>query len=279
MQGVRLGVLAFVLGVCLAAAGAYAQEAPPAGEQEAPPPGQQEAPPPGQQESPTPGQQEAPPPGPQEAPPQEQEALPPGELDWSSAAAGFREASFWVALLATLVAGAVGGVVYELLILQGSIERPHKLTEGEVTEGYPYAVAKNMYDLGIWARIIIGALAALAALLVLQPEGTFRLLATAVIAGSAGTSVFRSMQDRLSAAMAQKDVAQTKAKVENLGAKVNETMEAFAGLRDKLVTSSASPAGGRTLTFEAAKGPPVDLDEIERVERLLSETRGYQQSI
>lgn len=36
--------------------------------------------------------------------------------------------AFWMALLVSLVAGAIGGVVYELLILHGNVERPHKFT-------------------------------------------------------------------------------------------------------------------------------------------------------
>jgi len=194
-------------------------------------------------------------------------------------AAGFADLSFWVALVATLVAGAVGGVVYELLILQGNLELPHKPTKDEVAEKYPYAIVKNLYDLGIWARVIIGALAAVAALLALSPSTTFGLLATAVVAGSAGTSVFRSMQDRLSAAMAQKDAADTRATADKQDAKVDEALEAFANLKNRLVEASTSPAGVRTLTFEAGRGVALDLEDLDKVERLLSEAKGIHERI
>jgi len=173
----------------------------------------------------------------------------------------------------TLVAGAVGGVVYELLILQGNIEFPHKPVEEEMTEKYPYAIGKYMYDLGILARVIIGALAAVAALLVLSPTTNFELLATAVVAGAAGTSVFRSMQDRLMAALAQKDAADTRARVDRMSAQVDEVSKAFTDLKSKIVKASTSPAGTRALAFEAGKDI-LDLEDLDRVERLLSEAKG-----
>lgn len=185
------------------------------------------------------------------------------------------EPAFWLTLLLTLVAGAIGGVVYELLILQGNIERPHKLTEKEVAEGFPYAMVGYLFDLGIWARVIIGALAAVAALLVLSPPTAFGLLATAVVAGSAGTSVFRSLQDRLTAAMAQRDTAETKNDARALAAKVDETARAFEALKGKVLRASTSPAGLTTLQFES--GAALDMGDLTQVERLLSQAAGMQE--
>jgi hypothetical protein len=195
-------------------------------------------------------------------------------LNPAALAAGLAELSFWVVLLATLVAGAVGGVVYELLILQGNIELSHKPTAEEITEKYPYGIVQYMYDLGIWARVIIGALAAVAALFVLSPSSTFGLLATSIIAGSAGTSVFRSMQDRLSAVIAQKTATDTKAKADKQAAKTDEAMKAFSDLKKKLVEGSTSPHGTRALTFVHEKAVSLDLEDLDKVERLLSEAKG-----
>ena len=201
-------------------------------------------------------------------------SAPVSEMDPASVVGDLGSWEFWVALLVTLVAGAVGGVVYELLILQGNLELPHKPTDEEISEQYPYAVVKNLYDLGIWARVIIGALAAVAALLVLAPSSAFGLLATAVVAGSAGTAVFRSLQDRLSVAMAQQDAANTRAVAQQQDAKVNEALAAFAELKGNLVETATSPPGARTLTFGAGAAASLDLDDLDRVERLLSEARG-----
>ena len=201
-------------------------------------------------------------------------SAPVSEMDPASVVGDLGSWEFWVALLVTLVAGAVGGVVYELLILQGNLELPHKPTDEEISEQYPYAVVKNLYDLGIWARVIIGALAAVAALLVLAPSSAFGLLATAVVAGSAGTAVFRSLQDRLSVAMAQQDAANTRAVAQQQDAKVNEALAAFAELKGNLVETATSPPGARTLTFGAGAAASLDLDDLDRVERLLSEAKG-----
>ena len=206
-----------------------------------------------------------------------QDPIPASGFDPAPVAAGFGTLSFWVALLATLIAGAVGGVVYELLILQGNLELPHKPDPEEVVGNYPYAVVGNLYDLGIWARLIIGALAAVAALLVLSPSTAFGLLATAVVAGSAGTSVFRSMQDRLSMAMAEKDAADARATADKLDAKVDEAMAAFGELKKDLAEVSTSPPGRRTLAFDATTGAELDLESLDKVDRLLNEAKGIRE--
>ncbi len=207
-----------------------------------------------------------------------QEPVAPGGIDPDSLAAGFGNINFWIALFAAMIAGALGGVVYELLILQGNIEFPHRLTADEVQEEFPYATAKNLFDLGIWARVIIGALAAVAALLVLAPSTTFDLLATAIIAGSAGTSVFRSMQDRLSAALAQTAAADVRDTASRQAAKVDEAMQAFAGAKETLLREATSPAGVRDLVFKSEAKLDIG-GEFDRVERLLSEAKGMSQGM
>jgi hypothetical protein len=110
-----------------------------------------------------------------------------------------------VVVLLTILCGGIGGVVFELLNLQGNIEKPHKPSEDELAAKLAYANLENVIDLGVWARILIGAAAAPPAMLFLRPETAFGLLAMSVVAGSAGTAVFRSLQERLLLAVAQKD--------------------------------------------------------------------------
>lgn len=197
----------------------------------------------------------------------------PVVTDVQKLAQGIFNWSFLVVLLVALVAGALGGLVYELLILQGSLEWPHKLTDEEVTEAFPYAKPKYMYDLGIWARIIIGALAAVAALLVFSPSTSLELIAMAVVAGSAGTAVFRSLQDRLTSALALKEAAETRAAAADMAGKVDEASRAFAAVKDTIVTKSVSPAGARDLAF-TANAPVLDVADLDKVEQLLSEAKG-----
>ena len=190
----------------------------------------------------------------------------------------FYRLSFWLAILATVVAGALGGIVYELIILQGSLELPHKLTRAEITETPPYAIAEYMYDLGILARIIIGGLAGVIAFLVISPESGFQLLATALVAGSAGTSIFRSMQDRLMATVAQRDAANTRATAGRMAAKVEEASAAFHNLKDKIMKVTASRAGARGIDFEA-RAAALDPEDLDQVERLLSQAKGIHEGI
>lgn len=147
----------------------------------------------------------------------------------------------------------------------------------ETTQGYDYAVARYMFDLGIWARVTIGAMAAVAALLVLSPTTAFGLVATAVVAGSAGTSVFRSLQDRVAAALAEKKEADTKNDARQLAAKVDEMAKAFEVLKTKVIQASSSPPGETKLNF--VQGSALDLGDLTRVETLLYEARGVHERI
>lgn len=204
------------------------------------------------------------------------QALPISGVDLSFLAKHLVDIYFWIALLTTLVAGAAGGVVYELLILQGNIELPHKPIVEEMTEKYPHAIGQYIYDLGIWARVIIGAMAAVAALLFLTPESSFELLATAIVAGSAGSSIFSSMQHRLSATIAQRDVTILKSIVAEQRAKVDEAKESINDLKTnlgKILTDQELPT--RALTLEEAA--TTHKESLKRVEQLLNEAIGVEQ--
>ncbi len=174
----------------------------------------------------------------------------------------------WAALLVTLLGGAIGGVVYELLILHGNIEMPHRITGAEGTHNPP-AIAAYMINLGIWARVIIGAIAAVASLVVVTPETLIKLLATTIIAGAAGTSIFRSLQDRLFAALAQKETADLRAINDKLHTKVDETIDAFATLKSA-IRAVPLPPTARSIPGAAA----VDQALVDRVEGLLNEAKG-----
>lgn len=105
-------------------------------------------------------------------------------------------------LVLSVLWGAMGGLVYELILLKGGIELPHLPDASELPEeGLPHATARYLLDLGILSRLLIGAAAALAIFWVLPTRTGTALIATSLIAGSAGTAVFRSLQDRLVAAI------------------------------------------------------------------------------
>jgi hypothetical protein len=108
-------------------------------------------------------------------------------------------------------------------------------------------IYKYMYDLGILARMIIGALAAVVGLWVFNPDNTFTWLAIAIVSGSAGTSIFRSMQDRLLAAMAQKDVTDLKRSIQLQASKLGE-------LKQTLQAQPNPPAARAFEILSEAKG-------------------------
>ena len=118
------------------------------------------------------------------------------DLDTEQLAMGLIEARFWLTLSLVAGFGALGGVVAELLSLQGNIELPHRVSRhrGKRTR---LAEARHMVDLGIVSRLLLGATAALAVLSVYAPNSPTALIVTALIAGSAATGVFRLVQSRL----------------------------------------------------------------------------------
>jgi hypothetical protein len=165
----------------------------------------------------------------------------PGSLDFEALFDELANWKFWVVLVITLVFGALGGFVYELIALQGMIERGHTPEEDEVVD-FPHATHKFVYDLGIGARMIIGAMAALIALWVITPDTTFAWLAVAVIAGSAGTAVFRSMQDRLLAVIKTNQVAELNKDIQQLGEQVEQIQQAANKGQNDEVARVASAA-------------------------------------
>jgi hypothetical protein len=238
----------------------------------------------------------------------------------------------WLVISLTIFCGGLGGFVFELLNLQGNIEKPHKPSEDDLAAKLAYASPKNVIDLGVWARIIIGAAAAPPAMLFLRPESAFALLAMSVVAGSAGTAIFRSLQERVQAAIAHKEKDETQGQIRNLidmmekasqalkkgkndeaeeilnkakalqetiavqdtsqqavskttlKDKVNEVIDAFDNLKDKLIKASTSPKGETQLEFTGGLlsfifSADLEQEDLDKIESLLSEIKGCYETI
>jgi len=122
---------------------------------------------------------------------------------------------FRMVLLLAIVFGGLGGLVYELVILQGSVENPHKV-DGAFT-----------YDLGVWGRILMGSLAAIATLYVFSPEDAYKLIAVSVAAGASGSAVFKSLQSRLEAVISQHSLNTTHELIAEMGDRAAEATRAL----------------------------------------------------
>jgi hypothetical protein len=186
----------------------------------------------------------------------------------------FASARFWILVAVTMFFGGLGGLVYELLILQGQIELPHKSEADDAVQGATLATWKFTWDLGVMSRVIIGALAAVAVLWVLSPPSGFPLLAVSVIAGSAGTAIFRSMEDRLLAVIAQKETVETKKKAEVAKGKVDEVGKSVAKLQ-AMVGAGANAAMGAV----PLQGQPSFNAELQDASRLVSEAKAVFETI
>jgi hypothetical protein len=196
-------------------------------------------------------------------------AGPSDVLDPARIVAGMN-GDFWLTLLVTAVAGALGGLIFELIALQGGIELPYSAKKGEPNASLPYAVNSRLLGLGVFARIVVGAGAAVAVTLFIAPPNAFKLVALSIVAGSAGISVFRSMQDRLLAGLAQKDASTARDKVSKAGKKV----EAAAAATKSLRSQGAASTGARALRGSGAIQPGLDLAALDEADRLLSEAKG-----
>lgn len=195
------------------------------------------------------------------------------------------------AIFAAFFFGSLGGLVYELLRLQGNLELPHRYSAEDVPDDdeyrlAPYAIGKWSVDAGFLARMFVGGMAALAVLLVISPPERLKFIAVVVIAGSAGASVFDTMRARLTASLAVADAADLRAKGDKIDAKLQE----LDGLARKLkaqagVVTFEPAADDDSLPVPAGAPAPADavvaeniaiLDEIERT---LGEAKGIRSTM
>lgn len=175
----------------------------------------------------------------------------------------------WIVLLLTMIAGGLGGLVFELLNLQGNIERRHDPTEDELAAKLAYASYNNVVDLGVWARIIIGVFAAPPTILLIRPESAFALLAMSIVAGSAGTAVFRALQERVLLAIAQneKDSVEPETPAKKQTISLDMAINAFEKLDQKVRMKSDSKPGTTELTFP--NGLILDPKDFKKVRQFL----------
>jgi hypothetical protein len=171
---------------------------------------------------------------------------------------------WWGAILIAAAAGAVGGLVYELLQARlsdaGMLERWSTHVDG----------SRSFWDLGFVASVIIGAVSAVAFLYFLTPTETvistaqstvttraydpFKLIAASLIVGSAGGAFLTAMQERVRRTISETQLATMTTQVDAI------VQEAKAGAAVSNVPS-----------FETAGGPVASdrllgmLDSIQQV--------------
>jgi hypothetical protein len=138
------------------------------------------------------------------------------DLNTAVVSQGLIEPNLWVILGICALFGGIGGVVAELLSLRGHIEIPHRVKpRGRMTRPSRLSDPRNEIDLGIFARVMLGAAAALALLAIVSPSAAAALIVNSLIAGSAATAVLRLVQGRLlgkSDATASRPAAQAAAR-------------------------------------------------------------------
>jgi hypothetical protein len=119
------------------------------------------------------------------------------ELEPAALARGLFEPTLWITLGICAVFGGVGGFMAELISLHGHIELPHRVKHRRTIRGSRLANPRYEIDLGVIARLLLGATAALALLSLYAPTSPTALVVNALIAGSAATGVFRLVQGRV----------------------------------------------------------------------------------
>lgn len=212
-----------------------------------------------------------------------------------------------LALFWTVLFGGLGGVVFELLRLRGNLALPYRYAEGEmqahdIFKDDGYVTPKRVVDLGFLARVFVGSMAAIAILLVISPATPMKLFATAVIAGSAGASIFDTLRARLQATLAVADATDVRMK----GQKLQQQLAGMEELINTLLMQSRSdgPAsisnmlggdednhevftgeeGDDPIPLETPEGSistsaPVDRTLLDDLSRLLGEAKGTSESM
>jgi hypothetical protein len=119
------------------------------------------------------------------------------------------------------------------------------------------------------------------AILFLQPESVFALITMSVVAGSAGTGFFRTLQERLLLAVAQKEKEQAETEVrtqalklnaESIKAKLKEALEEFEKLENEIRTKSESLDNPNELKF--SEEVSLDPTYFSNVWKPLNEAKG-----
>jgi hypothetical protein len=118
---------------------------------------------------------------------------------------GMQDRELWILLGVTVSSGAFGGLVYYLmnfreiqniLILMAYQEnKQRKLAAGDCSKGEMNHTFANV--MCCLSKMAIGAASAPAVIMLFRPESVFALLATSVVAGSAGTAILRNVQKKL----------------------------------------------------------------------------------
>ena len=175
---------------------------------------------------------------------------PTGGLDTKYLADTMTQGDFRLILILTLVFGGLGGLVYELMVLQGSVEQPHRVKEG----GW-------VYDLGVIGRMLMGAMAAVAALFVISPEDAYKLVAVSVIAGASASAIFKSLQARVEAMVAQQAVVQAQETTAQIADKAEQMADAL-GITETGLNSTRGIRGVGAPSTESERRAAQLLSEI-----------------
>jgi hypothetical protein len=175
---------------------------------------------------------------------------PSAGLDTAALADTMAQSDFRLVLALTLIFGGLGGLVYELMVLQGSVEQPHRVTEG----GW-------VYDLGVIGRMLMGALAAVAALYVISPEDAYKLVAVSVVAGASASAIFKSLQARVEAIVAQQAVVRAQETTTQIADKAEQMADAL-GITETGLNGARGVRGPGAPSTESERRATLLLSEI-----------------
>jgi hypothetical protein len=116
---------------------------------------------------------------------------------WSGLADDFEMPRFWMTVIVMVLAGAFGGIAYELLLRKGAIELPHRVRPGTARPAHRHAPEETLIVLGTLGRALVGAAAALTVLMVVAPSTAQAAIALGVTAGASAPAVIRLMRKQL----------------------------------------------------------------------------------
>jgi len=120
------------------------------------------------------------------------------------------------------ILGVLGGIAAELITNKGNIEKPHPSDK------------KFLFDMGIASNIILGAIAALAYLFVLETADPYKFVGAMIGAGVGGSAILTAIKQKLISTITEEQLDNQQNLVENAANNVERVGQELDDLQTQL---------------------------------------------
>jgi uncharacterized membrane protein YeaQ/YmgE (transglycosylase-associated protein family) len=141
--------------------------------------------------------------------------------------------SFLNDFVIAFILGVLGGVAAELIANNGNIEFPH-LPADKI----------NLFDMGIASNILLGGIAALAYLFVLETTDPYKFVGAMIGAGVGGSAILTAIKEKLNSTITQGNADTQNALVESAANNIEGVRQELEDLQAQLNTTKVQDLEG-----------------------------------